>query len=44
MNEIDDDCDGSIDEDFAKGEPCSIGLGVCEQGELRDALRMGYFL
>ena len=30
-NEIDDDCDGSIDEDFAKGKPCSIGLGVCEQ-------------
>ncbi len=29
-NELDDDCDGSADEDFpTKGDVCSSGLGVC---------------
>ncbi len=29
-NNLDDDCDGPIDEDFAnKGQVCSVGLGVC---------------
>jgi hypothetical protein len=29
-NNLDDDCDGSIDEDFAnKGQVCSVGTGVC---------------
>ncbi len=28
-NAIDDDCDGSTDEDYALGEPCSVGVGAC---------------
>ena len=30
-NDLDDDCDGRIDEDFEKGEPCTTGVGLCEQ-------------
>jgi hypothetical protein len=30
-NEIDDDCDGVVDEGFAKGEACSAGTGACER-------------
>jgi hypothetical protein len=31
-NNKDDDCDGSIDEDFPdKGQACSVGKGACEQ-------------
>ncbi|HKY33512.1 MAG TPA: right-handed parallel beta-helix repeat-containing protein [Candidatus Polarisedimenticolia bacterium] len=26
----DNDCDGSIDEDFAVGEACTVGLGACQ--------------
>jgi hypothetical protein len=29
-NEIDDDCDGAVDEDFAVGDSCIAGLGACE--------------
>ncbi|MFO0751172.1 MAG: MopE-related protein [Myxococcota bacterium] len=30
-NNLDDDCDGSIDEDFAtKGQVCSVGVGACK--------------
>ena len=25
----DNDCDGSVDEDFLLGKPCSVGVGVC---------------
>jgi hypothetical protein len=28
-NALDDDCDGSVDEDFALGLPCDVGLGAC---------------
>lgn len=29
-NELDDDCDGSVDETFTdKGQTCQVGLGVC---------------
>ena len=28
-NDIDDDCDGSTDEDFVVGEACTSGLGQC---------------
>ncbi|MCC6623336.1 MAG: DUF11 domain-containing protein [Deltaproteobacteria bacterium] len=28
-NDVDDDCDGAVDEDFALGEPCVEGLGEC---------------
>ncbi len=29
-NEVDDDCDGEVDENFAElGQPCSVGLGEC---------------
>ncbi|MDC3959529.1 MopE-related protein [Polyangium jinanense] len=28
-NEIDDDCDGAVDEDFGLGVPCDVGLGAC---------------
>ncbi len=29
-NELDDDCDGSVDEDFTdKGEACTVGVGAC---------------
>ena len=30
-NAIDDDCDGTVDEDFALGEPCSAGVGACRR-------------
>lgn len=31
-NDLDDDCDGQIDEDFpAVGESCSVGIGACQQ-------------
>jgi len=30
-NEIDDDCDGATDEDFAIGASCTVGLGLCER-------------
>jgi hypothetical protein len=35
-NDVDDDCDGSADEDFPNlGDPCQLGLGLCErQGAL----------
>ena len=35
-NDLDDDCDGIIDEDFPSlGDPCSLGVGACEaQGQL----------
>ncbi len=30
-NDLDDDCDGEVDESFSeRGEPCSIGLGDCQ--------------
>ena len=29
-NELDDDCDGIVDEDFVLGAPCTVGVGVCE--------------
>ncbi|MFN3202752.1 MAG: MopE-related protein [Bradymonadia bacterium] len=28
---VDQDCDGSTDEDFQIGEPCSVGEGACQQ-------------
>jgi hypothetical protein len=28
-NQLDDDCDGEVDEDFAIGTPCSVGEGAC---------------
>jgi len=28
-NDIDDDCDGSVDEEFTVGEECGIGIGAC---------------
>jgi hypothetical protein len=28
-NGLDDDCDGSIDEDFDAGQACTAGLGIC---------------
>ncbi len=32
-DDIDNDCDGDVDEDFAdKGNSCSAGTGACEQG------------
>ncbi|MCA9538551.1 MAG: putative metal-binding motif-containing protein [Myxococcales bacterium] len=31
----DEDCDGSIDEDFAIGQPCTAGLGVCAADGVR---------
>ena len=35
-NNIDDDCDGSIDEDFSDlGEPCSVGIGICEESGVK---------
>ena len=30
-NGVDDDCDGSTDEDFALGAPCSVGVGACRR-------------
>lgn len=30
-NEIDDDCDGQTDEDFALGSPCQDGVNACTQ-------------
>jgi len=37
-NEIDDDCDGGVDEGFGVGEPCEEGHGVCRQeGEVECA-------
>lgn len=29
-NGLDDDCDGSSDEDFNVGSPCTLGVGACE--------------
>lgn len=29
-NELDDDCDGEIDEDFDLGAACTVGLGNCQ--------------
>jgi hypothetical protein len=29
-NDLDDDCDGNIDEDFNAGEDCTVGEGVCQ--------------
>jgi hypothetical protein len=32
---VDNDCDGEIDEDFALGDPCAVGVGACTSaGEL----------
>ncbi len=28
-NDYDDDCDGTVDEDFALGEACAVGVGAC---------------
>ena len=28
-NGVDDDCDGAVDEEFAVGEPCRVGVGAC---------------
>ncbi len=28
-NEVDDDCDGRVDEFFSLGAPCGVGLGAC---------------
>ena len=28
---VDNDCDDEVDEDFAVGEPCAVGDGVCEE-------------
>ena len=28
-NSVDDDCDGSVDEDWPLGQTCSVGLGAC---------------
>ncbi len=28
---LDNDCDEEIDEDFSIGEPCTVGIGECEQ-------------
>jgi len=28
-NDIDDDCDGVVDNGFNLGEPCSVGVGLC---------------
>ena len=33
-NDIDDDCDGTVDEDFAVGETCEIGQGECVRNGL----------
>ena len=31
-NDLDDDCDGAIDQTFLdKGQPCSVGVGVCQR-------------
>ena len=31
-NDLDDDCDGLIDEDFPnKGMPCTVGIGACQR-------------
>ena len=30
-NDLDDDCDGVVDDGFAKGEACSAGIGACER-------------
>jgi len=44
-NEVDDDCDGEVDEGYPIGEACSAGIGECEaEGEYacsRDGL--GFF-
>ncbi len=34
-NAIDDDCDGTVDESFELGEPCSAGIGACAVNGLR---------
>jgi hypothetical protein len=33
-NGIDDDCDGIADQGFDVGQPCSVGVGQCQQGGL----------
>ena len=32
---IDNDCDGSMDEIFDLGDPCTVGVGECENGGLK---------
>ena len=30
-NNLDDDCDGRVDEEIGKGDNCSVGRGICER-------------
>ena len=33
-NDIDEDCDGSLDNGFDVGATCTVGQGACEAGTL----------
>jgi hypothetical protein len=34
-NGLDDDCDGSVDEGFQTGQPCTAGVGSCQRSGFR---------
>jgi hypothetical protein len=42
-NDVDDDCDGQTDEDFAnKGTSCTVGLGVCQAPGVFECAQNGF--